>query len=388
MLSIIIVNPSQAHAETYSGTWHFEITTPGGTINGKVYAKWDSSTGTYSTEPTLKSITYGGTSSSYFSGISVSKDHSKAQYGTATSGGQASDRSIATWKITATQAGCTNMDRNGTNNTAEGKRCNAHHYVTHNTKTDGDGSDYSTVTAAKTVKIYFQTNKATTGTTLFFILNAAHNSGANLVSSATCTAAAVYINKCTRCGTALSGNYSSGSALGHNSAAKLVSSATCTAAAVYYNYCTRCGAKLSSNYSSGSALGHNYQTATTSVNNGLRSSATCTAAATYYQKCSRCSTKDTSKYNSVGSALGHSSNGITQTVEPTCLETGETYTNCSRCGVKMNQVVLDALGHDDNGIWVVDTDSTCLEEGTKHTNCSRCGEILNSATVIDPKGHS
>ena len=86
------------------------------------------------------------------------------------------------------------------------------------------------------------------------------------------------------------------------------SAATCTAPRYNYKKCA-CGYNpQSSSYivATGSALGHNWQTATTSVNNGLRSSATCTAPATYYQKCSRCSAKDNSKYNNVGSAKGHS----------------------------------------------------------------------------------
>lgn len=91
------------------------------------------------------------------------------------------------------------------------------------------------------------------------------------------------------------------------------SSATCTAAATYYYKCSRCSEKGTSYYSYGSALGHSFSTTTLySATRQLRTAATCTAAATYWRECDRCTTLSTTQYFSSGSALGHSynSNGV------------------------------------------------------------------------------
>lgn len=70
--------------------------------------------------------------------------------------------------------------------------------------------------------------------------------------TATCTSQA----KCSKCGAAY------GNAKGHSFTSKsttstyLKSGATCTSAAVYYYKCSRCTAKDTSTYTSGSALGH------------------------------------------------------------------------------------------------------------------------------------
>ncbi|MBQ9280568.1 MAG: InlB B-repeat-containing protein, partial [Clostridia bacterium] len=210
-------------------------------------------------------------------------------------------------------------------------------------------------------------------------------------TDATCTAAATYYQKCSRCTTKDTSKYNSvGSALGHDFTSQtttstyLKSAATCTAKAVYYYKCSRCTEKGTTTYESGSALGHNYQTATTSTNNGVRTNATCTAAATYYQKCSRCTTKDTSKYNSVGSALGHDFTSQTTTSTylksaATCTAKAVYYYKCSRCTEKGTTTYESgsALGHDyqtattstNNG---VRTDATCTAAATYYQKCSRC----------------
>ncbi len=88
---------------------------------------------------------------------------------------------------------------------------------------------------------------------------------------------------------------------------------------------------------------HSWQTATASVNNGIRTKADCTNAATYYRKCSGCSELDTSQWNAVGSPLGHSW-----------------------------------------GSWIVDRDSDVYSQGTKHRVCTRDHSHTESG-LIDKK---
>ena len=195
------------------------------------------------------------------------------------------------------------------------------------------------------------------------VAKAAHSGG-----TATCTAA----KTCTTCGV------SYGSALGHDYSSKtttstyLKSNATCTAAAVYYYKCSRCTAKGTTTYSSGSALGHTGGTAT------------CTAKPV----CTRCNT-------AYGSALGHTtpssysksatqhwkvcgrgcgtivvakanhSNVTHQTVAPTCTTNGTLSVDCSVCGYHGTQTIAK-LGHS----W---TTVSVGSGGATKKVCSRCG---------------
>ncbi len=136
-------------------------------------------------------------------------------------------------------------------------------------------------------------------------------------TAATCIDASTELYKCVRYGTggctqtytehktaALGHNYQTATASSNNG---LKSAATCTAPAVYYQKCSRCSAKDTSKYNNvGNALGHDFSN--TSDNGSKRSDATYEEAATYWNKCSRCNTYATAatapnSYHSVGSTL-------------------------------------------------------------------------------------
>ena len=133
--------------------------------------------------------------------------------------------------------------------------------------------------------------------------NTTHNQveGGAQKSAATCTSAAVYYYKCSRCNTQLSTTYTSGTASGHTKVqgGNLKTAATCTKAAEYYYKCSVCNAQLTETYTSGSPAGHKKTTG-----GNLKTAATCTKAAEYYYKCSVCNTQLTETYTS-GSPAGH-----------------------------------------------------------------------------------
>ena len=128
-------------------------------------------------------------------------------------------------------------------------------------------------------------------------------------TDATCTAAATYYQKCSRCTTKDTSKYNSvGSALGHDFTSQtttstyLKSAATCTAKAVYYYKCSRCTEKGTTTYESGNALGHDFTSQTVTVTY-FRTSATVLEAATYWYKCTRCTEKSSTDYYYYGSPI-------------------------------------------------------------------------------------
>ena len=87
-------------------------------------------------------------------------------------------------------------------------------------------------------------------TSTAYTISIGHSYAASLYSSATCTAAATYIQKCTKCGgTAGKSPYASGSALGHATPSDYTYTASngITNGARYKN-CTRCSTRLSTQY--------------------------------------------------------------------------------------------------------------------------------------------
>ncbi len=71
-------------------------------------------------------------------------------------------------------------------------------------------------------------------------------------------------------------------------------------------------------------------------------------------------------------ALGHSWNGGTETVQPTCTAAGvRTYT-CSRCGATRTEAI-PASGHM-WGRWEIEFPGTCVKQGMKVCHCRVCGE--------------
>lgn len=70
--------------------------------------------------------------------------------------------------------------------------------------------------------------------------------------------------------------------------------------------------------------------------------------------------------------------------EPTCVEDGEGYQRCKKCGEESDRIVIPALGHN---YYVRVKAPTCLEDGYTLKNCTRCGEEqkLNETAAL---GHN
>ena len=231
------------------------------------------------------------------------------------------------------------------------------------------------------------------GNALGHAYNTESISSTYLKSAATCTAAAVYYHKCDRCTQKGTTTFSYGSALAHSytkqetSATYLKSAATCTAKAQYYYRCATCTAKGTSTFEYGSALNHNY-TKQTKTSTYLKTAATCTADAVYYYQCSRsgCTAKGTTTYTDTGSATGHTYG--TKTVSNTYLKSAATCTNaavyyykCNNCSVKGTTTYENgnALGHVNNIKYVAATYKT----HTRTNVCARsgCGATIEAATT-------
>ena len=133
------------------------------------------------------------------------------------------------------------------------------------------------------------TNTYTNGSSLGHNFTSQTVNSTYLRSNATCTDAATYYYKCSRCSTSSKNNtnsyYSNGDPLGHDftvqdpSSGFLATSATCTEAATYYYKCSRCGASSKGNtnttYSNGNPLGHTATTWESDLNQ-------------HWQICTRC----------------------------------------------------------------------------------------------------
>ena len=210
-------------------------------------------------------------------------------------------------------------------------------------------------------------------------------------SAQSCTAAATYYHKCSRCPSKGTTYWTSGSAAGHNWSAvgTQKSAATCTANSTNWKKCSVCGTQSSTDYWTNSdALGHDY-----SQQGSLYSNATCTAAAVYNKKCSRCSSQ--SGTMSVGNALGHdySQQGSLYS-NATCTAAAVYYKKCSRCSSQSGTMsVGNALGHDHS---YQSTDSaylassrSCTSNQTYYYKCQRCSSKGSSTwTYAYAYGHS
>ena len=128
----------------------------------------------------------------------------------------------------------------------------------------------------------------------------------------------------------------------------------------------------------GSALGHSFGEWQVKVD------ATCEETGSKEHICSVCGAVETE----VIEALGHDMQGV-ETVEPTCTEDGR-ITNggkCSRCGYEGEKIVLSALGHSFTN-YVYNGDATCTEDGTETAKCDRCEETDTRTASGTMKPHS
>lgn len=124
--------------------------------------------------------------------------------------------------------------------------------------------------------------------------------------------------------------------------------ATCTSP----KHCEGCGLK------EGKELGHSF---TNYVNNN---DATCTKNETKTAICDRCTETDTLVINDT--AKGH------DWQDATCIS----LKNCKVCGATTGSFA----SHIESD-WIVDKDATSTETGTKHTECTICGIIINQDIV-------
>lgn len=78
-----------------------------------------------------------------------------------------------------------------------------------------------------------------------------------------------------------------------------------------------------------------------------------------------------------------------EAVEPTCTEEGQTEgSHCAQCNTVLNESqAIPVLGHGFSTEWTVDSEPDCTKEGSKSHHCLRCSEVAD-VTVIDALGHN
>ncbi|MBO7196367.1 MAG: hypothetical protein J6V80_03440 [Clostridia bacterium] len=158
----------------------------------------------------------------------------------------------------------------------------------------------------------------------------------------------------------------------------LKSAASCTSAAVYYKSCT-CGKVSTSDaetFTSGTASAHNYvQISSTEAD--------CENAATETYACD-CGNEYT---DTIGSALGHNTNGATPVKEPVSGSSCEfvlTYTcTTAGCGKKVEGERIS----NHNYIASITTPATCKNDGVKTLACS-CGDSYTETILKNSTGHN
>ncbi|MBO5050933.1 MAG: hypothetical protein J6D31_01940 [Clostridia bacterium] len=186
----------------------------------------------------------------------------------------------------------------------------------------------------------------------------------NLVSGATCTAAAVYKKSCNACGV-VSGTetFASGTSLGHTGG-----TATCTQRAV----CTRCEQPY------GSTLPHTYNKEV-QIAAYKKNDASCTEKLTYYKSCV-CGDKGTATFT-VGTTLPHSYVEKVATTSylctaASCEQPATYYTSCT-CGAKGSETFAsgNALGHSYTAAWQKDENGHWHECTTCHTRKDEAAHV-------------
>lgn len=184
------------------------------------------------------------------------------------------------------------------------------------------------------------------------------------VVAATCTKDGYTIYTCTR-GCAVTENRDQVAALGHET--KVVTTdPTCTVAGLKEEICTRCNEVIKSEEIA--ALGHETKVVTTA--------ATCTAEGLKEEVCTRC--EEVIKSEKIA-ALGHDLTKVVKVVAATCTKDGYTIYTCTRgCAVTEHRDQVAALGHETN---TVITDATCTAEGLKEEICTRCEEVIKSEKI-------
>ncbi len=183
---------------------------------------------------------------------------------------------------------------------------------------------------------------------------------------ATCTEGGTRTRTCRRCGTTKTAELAP---LGHDWVeGRTISAATCTEAGRAEHTCSRCD--VTEEYDS-AALGHDW-------NVKRLSNPTCTAAGSEQRTCNRCTESETVTLE----ALGHSWNAGEVVTEADCTHEGLLRRTCTRgCGAT-DEVVTEALGHDLEEDFTIDTPATFEHAGEKSRHCARGCGFKAESTVI------
>lgn len=122
------------------------------------------------------------------------------------------------------------------------------------------------------------------------------------------------------------------------------------------------------------ATGHNYVHKTIPK--------TCTENGKEWDECTNCGDKKNEKVlEAIGHVWDYDHGEITK--KPTCTVGGETTYKCKNCDAKDTLKNIEPLGHD-YGAWQI-TNATCTKAGEKKRTCSRCKGT--ETVVIEATGH-
>lgn len=203
------------------------------------------------------------------------------------------------------------------------------------------------------------------------------------IKDATCSQPGVQQQVCTRCGHYSTENIRyTPAATGKHEYQEIAAgnAATCTVDGMKpLAKCIYCGAiDPSRDGSVAKATGHNF--------NGVawepKSPASCLAKAKIQRKCLNCDYYEVQETGELGAHVWGDKPVIPQK-DPTCTATGcKAQYQCSVCGAYKGGEVIDALGHDLNGVaWTVERESTCVGAGSIVRICRRCLQPIERQAV-------
>ena len=183
--------------------------------------------------------------------------------------------------------------------------------------------------------------------------------------------------KCSRCGDTLVEQQII-PALGHNYTSEVTKPATCVETGIKTFTCTKCG----DTYEEVIPMLEHKQ-ATREEN---RVEPDCTNSGSYdtVTYCTECN-EELSRETTTIPALGHNMI-VDEAKDPTCTETGLTEgSHCSRCDYKVEQEVIEALGHD-YGEWVITKQPEVGVPGEQQKTCKRCEDvIIEEIPALEPE---
>ena len=167
-------------------------------------------------------------------------------------------------------------------------------------------------------------------------------------------------------------------ALGHNYVSEITKSATCTEIGIKTFTCTKCGDTYEEVIPT---IDHKQ-----AIKEENRVEPDCTNSGSYdtITYCTECG-EELNRETTTIPALGHSM-VIDEAKEPTCTETGLAEgSHCKRCDYKIEQEVIEALGHD-YGEWIITKQPEVGVPGEQQKTCKRCGDvIIEEIPALEPE---